>query len=129
MQNFNLDAGSYLCQTSAKALAMAEKEKKDKYLQPFLDCMCSFTPMVYYADGITGMEAIAAQQRLDLLLSDNLKQEYLEMCGLVKARMSLEIMRSNTFLLRGAREKEVYIHQIPDLADGAVMSLLMPWQG
>ena len=51
------------------------------------------------------------------------------MCGLLKARMSLEIMRSNTFLLRGAREKEVYIHQIPDLADGAVLSLLMPWQG
>ena len=50
----------------------------------------------------------------------------MEMCGLLKARISLEIMRSNTFLLRGAREKEVYIHQRPDLADGEVMSLLTP---
>ena len=30
MQIFSLDAGSYLRQTSAKALAAAEKEKKDK---------------------------------------------------------------------------------------------------
>ena len=29
---FNLDAGCYLCQTSTKALATAEKEKRDKYI-------------------------------------------------------------------------------------------------
>ena len=52
----------------------------------------------------------------------------MEMCGLLKARMSLEIMRSNTFLLRGAREKEVYIHQIPDLEYGAVIALLTLWR-
>ena len=34
---FNLDADSYLRQTSAKALATAEKKKKDKYLQPGLE--------------------------------------------------------------------------------------------
>ena len=38
MKIINLDAGSYLCQTSAKALVTEEKEKKDKYLYPCLEC-------------------------------------------------------------------------------------------
>ena len=42
----NLDAGSYLPQTSEKALATAEKDKKDKYLQPCLELRCTFIPMV-----------------------------------------------------------------------------------
>ena len=33
----NLDAGSYLRMTSEKALAKAEKEKKDLYLQACLE--------------------------------------------------------------------------------------------
>ena len=33
IQISNLDVGSYLRQTSEKALATAEKEKKNKYLQ------------------------------------------------------------------------------------------------
>ena len=51
----NLDAVSYLRQTSAKSLAMGEKEKKDNYLQPFLESRRSFTPIVYSTDGIPGM--------------------------------------------------------------------------
>ena len=51
------------------------------------------------------------------------------MCGFVRDLMSLAIVRYNTLLLRGARDKEAYIRQIPDLADGAVMSLLAPWRG
>ena len=78
--------------------------------------------MMYSADGIPGMEAIAAQQRLALLLSINLKREYSEMCGFIGDRMSLAIVRSNTLLLRGARYKEAYIQQIPNLEDGAVMA-------
>ena len=33
---FNLDAGSYLCMTPEKAIAKAEKEKKDLCLQACL---------------------------------------------------------------------------------------------
>ena len=32
MQSVNLDAGSYLIQTSAKALEKVDKEKKEKYI-------------------------------------------------------------------------------------------------
>ena len=57
----NLYAVSYLRQISAKAFVTAEKEKKDKYLQPYLERRRLFTPMVYSTDGIPGTEAGAAQ--------------------------------------------------------------------
>ena len=129
MQISNLNVGSYLCQTSSKALATAEKEKKDNYLLPCLYCRGYFNPMMYSSNRISGTEAVSAQQHLASLLSNNLKQEYSEMCVFVRARMSLAIMRSNTLILRGARYKEVYIRQRPYLEDGAVMSLLAPWRG
>ena len=76
----NLDAGSYLRMTPEKALAKAEKEKKDFYLQACLERRWNFTSMVYSADGIPGAEALAAQKRLDAILSYKLKREYSEMC-------------------------------------------------
>ena len=71
----NLDAGSYLYMTPEKALAKAEKEKKDLYLQACLERRKTLTPMVYYTDGITGEEALAAQKILAALLSYKLKRE------------------------------------------------------
>ena len=56
----NLDVGSYLCMTPEKALAKAEKEKKDLYLQACLELRRTFTPMVYSADGIPKAGALAA---------------------------------------------------------------------
>ena len=85
--------------------------------------------MVYSADGIRGVEALYAQKRLAALLSYKLNQESSEMCGFVKARMSLAIVRSNSLLLRGPHDKGARIRQIPELTDGAVMSLLTPWRG
>ena len=111
----NLDAGSYLRMKPEKALAKAEKENKDLYLQACLECRRTFTPMVYSADGIPGAEALAIQKRLAALLSYKLKKEYSEMCGFVWARMSLAIVMSNSLLLRGPRNK------------GA--ALLAPWSG
>ena len=49
---FNLDVGSYLRMTPEKALAKAVKKKKDLYLQACLECIRTFTPMVYSEDGI-----------------------------------------------------------------------------
>ena len=89
----NLDAGSYVRMTPEKALAKAEKEKKDLYLHSSLERRRNFTPMVYSTEGIPGSEALAAQKRLAALLSYKLKREYPEMCGFVRARMSLMIVR------------------------------------
>ena len=84
--------------------------------------------MVYSVDGIPGSEALAAQKRLAALLSYKLKREYSEMCGFVRARMSLAIVRSNSLLLHGPRYKGARIWQRPELTDGAVMALLAPWR-
>ena len=85
--------------------------------------------MVYSADRIPRAEALAAQKRLSALLSYKLKREYSEMCGFVRAQMSLAIVRSNSLLLRVPHEKGSRIWQQPELTDGAVMSLLAPWCG
>ena len=85
--------------------------------------------MVYSADRIPGAEALAAQKRLAALLSYKLKQEYSEMCGFVRARMSLAIVISNSLIIHGPHYKGARICQQPELKDGAVMSLLAPWRG
>ena len=121
----NLDAGSYLRMTPEKALAKEEKEKKDLYIQACLECIRTFTTMVYSADGISEAEAIAAQKRLAALLSYKLKREYYEMCGLVRARMSLAIVRSNSLLIHGPHNKGARIRKRPEMTDGAVMALLV----
>ena len=51
------------------------------------------------------------------------------MCGFVKARMSLAIVRSNRLLIRGPQDKGARIRKGPDMTDGAVMALLAPWRG
>ena len=79
--------------------------------------------------GIHGVEALAAKNRLAKLLSYKLKQKYLEICGFVRARMSLAIVRSNSLLLRGPCNKGARIRQQTELTDGAVMPLLTPWRG
>ena len=121
--------GFFLCMTPEKALAKAEKEKKDLYRQACLKRRRTFTTIVYYADGIPRAEALAAHKRLTALLSYKLKREYSEMCGFMRERMSLAILTSNSLLLRGPREKVVRIRQRPELTDGAVMALLAPWCG
>ena len=70
-----------------------------------------FTPMVYSADGIPVAEDLVTQKKLAVILSFNLNWEYAELCGFVRARMSLAIARSNILLLCGLQYKEVCIQQ------------------
>ena len=71
------------------------------------------TPMVYSTDEIPVSEALAVQKRLAALLSYKMKREYSEMCGFVRARMSLAIVRYNSMLLHGPRDKGARIWQRP----------------
>ena len=125
----NLDTGSYLHMTPKKALVKTERGKKYLYLQYFLDSRCYFTPVVYSANKIPEVEALAAQRRLAALLSFNLKLEYTELCGFVRERMSLEVVGYNILLLFGPQDKLLQVHQQLDLTYGAVMALLAPWRG
>ena len=85
--------------------------------------------MVYSTDVIPGVEVLAAQKRLAALLSYKLKREYSEMCGFVRAWMSLAIVISNSLLLRSTHNKGARIRQHPEVTDGVVMPLLAPWRG
>ena len=60
------------------------------------------------------------------LLSYNLKREYSEMCGFLKASMSLMIVRYNLLLPCCPQDKVALIRQRPELTDGSVMELLTP---
>ena len=93
MRIVNLDAGSYLLQTSENDLVTEEKGEKEKYPQPCLERRQFFNPIVYASDEIYGKETSAAHQCLAFLLSNKLKKGYSEMCGFVRARMSLAIVK------------------------------------
>ena len=73
----------------------------------------TFTLMVYSADGITRAEALDAQKRLAALLSYKMKRVYYDICGFVRARISLAIVRSNSLLLCGPRDKGARILDRP----------------
>ena len=60
MRIVNLDEVSYMCQTYVKSMETAEKENKDKYVQPCLYPRRTFTPMVYSMDEISVTEAVDA---------------------------------------------------------------------
>ena len=64
----NLNGGSCLCMMPEKAPAKAKKEKKDLYLHACLEHRLTFNPMVYSANRIPGVEALAAQKILAALL-------------------------------------------------------------
>eukprot|EP00957_Ditylum_brightwellii_P190475 14499083-Ditylum_brightwellii.AAC.2 len=61
-------------------------------------------PMVFSANGMPGEEAIAAMKCMTSHLAAKMDREYSEMCGYVRSRMALAIVRTNTLLLRGARD-------------------------
>ena len=69
-----------------------------------------------------------AQKRFAKLISYKLKREYSEMCGFVRARMSLTIVRSYSLLLCGPTDKGAHIQQRPQLTDGVVMALPASWR-
>ena len=78
---------------------------------------------MFYSDNrIPEVEALAAQNRLAALLSYKLKQEYSEICDFVRARMSLAIVRSNSLLLRGPRDKGAQVN--PAVVRGTHRSLV-----
>ena len=124
-----LDAETYRKRDWRKVLAGAEKSKKDKHLQPCLDRRRHFTPMVYSADGIAATEARAAEKRLARHMSTKLKREYSEMVNFVRSRMSLAIVRYNSWMLRGARDTEAWVYRRrPVMEDGTAISLMGEWR-
>jgi hypothetical protein len=111
----------------AKLLKQAEEEKKSKHLEACQERRRHFTPLVYSVDGMAGSETKAAEKRLAALLACKWKRDYSEMVGYVRARMAMSIVRSNTLLLRGTRERRKTVRAF--IEDGAAMRAWQTWNG
>ena len=85
----------------AKVLKRQEKEKKDKYLADCLARRLHFTPLVFSVDGWRRGEADAAAKWLASLLW---KRSFSEVCGFVRSRLLIALVRSTSMCLRGARD-------------------------
>jgi hypothetical protein len=98
------DAPSYRGQDPHKVLAKHEKEKKDKYVEHCVARRRTFTPLVFSVDGLRGEEASAATKKLASRLSAKWKRTYSQVCGFVRSRLSITLVRTTSQCLRGARD-------------------------
>jgi hypothetical protein len=106
MRITDTDARSYRKKEFAKVLEQHEKEKKDKYLQNCLEMRKDFTPMIFSVDGIAGREARNAEKRLATHLAGKWKREYSQMVYYVRVRMAIAVVRANSLLIRGSRDRQ-----------------------
>jgi hypothetical protein len=87
----------------SKVLLRHEKEKKNKYGDLCIARRRTFTPLVFSVDGLQGKEAAAASKRLASCLAAKWKRSYSEICGFVRSRLSIALVRSSSRCLRGDR--------------------------
>jgi hypothetical protein len=113
-------------QKPARVLAKCEHAKKNKHLVPCLERRRDFTPLVYSVDGMAGRETKMAEKRLASQLAWKWKKEYSEMVGYVRTKMCLAVLRANTLLIRGSRERRSRAR--PHLDDGAAMAGWRHWR-
>ncbi len=96
--------GSYRRSHHKVVLDNQEKEKKKKYNDACLQSRRNFTPLVFSVDGAMGTETRAATRRLAALLAGKWKRAYSELCGYVRSRISIALVRATTQCLRGPRD-------------------------
>jgi hypothetical protein len=94
----------------AKVLLRHEKEKKDKYGALCIARRRTFTPLVFSIDGLLGKEAKAASKRLASILAGKWKRSYSELCGFVRSRLSIALIRSSSRCLRADRNPTHRFH-------------------
>jgi len=63
-------------------------------------------PLVYSVDGIAGKETKGAEKRLAAHLAKTRQRPYSQMVQYVKARMAIAVVRANSLLIRGSRNKD-----------------------
>ena len=117
-QILHTDARGYSATTSANNLEATARFKKRKYLAACLEQRRSFMPLIYSSDGMAAKESKAFEKRVAALLSAKWNRSYSEMCGWVRSRMCLAVVRSNSQKLRGSRTRKAWR---PDITDGAAL--------
>ena len=117
------DAKSYISRDPLAILAQHEKAKKKKYLQPCLAQRRHFSPFVASCDGLLGKEADRLLKRLSLRIAEKSGKTYSRVCGIVRARLSIAIVRATHLCLRGSRIPTTSMSCRPSWLDGAGLEL------
>ena len=120
----NTDAKSHMSKAPEKCLHEAERGKERMYLAACLHQRRNFSPFVASVDGLLGVEATATLKRLSSRLSTKWKQPYSKMCGYVKSRIAITLVRATHLCIQ---EHQVPTHRIsvqrPQWEDGAGKNL------
>jgi hypothetical protein len=94
-------------------LSRHEEEKKKKYLEHCVRQRKHFTPLVFSVDGLMGVECDAARKRLASLLATKWKRTYSQVCGFVRSRLAIALVRSSSRCLRWDRNPSIRKSQMP----------------
>ena len=122
------DAKSHRHKAPSAVLRQHEREKIRKYKKACLERRRDFTPLCYTADGMAGREARNAERRLGSHLAEKWERPNSQIVFYVRSLMSFAIVRANSLLIRGSREKRT--HRIrPFIEDGPGMSNWRSWSG
>ena len=96
------------------------------YLQSCLQMQKDFTPLVYSVDGIAGREAHNAERKLATHLAAKWGWKYSEMVFYIRVRMALLVVRANSLLIWGSRDRERA--SCPQIVDGSAMLDWQTWE-
>ena len=102
MRVVNTDFLSYFKKAPDKFLHKAEKGKKTMYLEDCLQKRWHFSPIVASVDGLLGVEATAILKRIASCLATKWKQSYSKMCGYVKSRIAINLVRATHRCIQGS---------------------------
>ena len=96
----DLDNPSQRGSDAKKTLARHEREKKAKYLEACKHNRQHFTPLVFSIDGFLGSECNAAVKCVSLLIAKKWNRTYSQVCGFVRSRLCIALVRSSSCCLR-----------------------------
>ena len=100
----DMDATLYQDQDPQKVLATQEWAKKKKHLNNCLEVCKEFTPLVFSADGLRGVEVDAAYKHVTALLASQCSQPYSTVCGYVQSQLALALAWVTTMCLHGSQD-------------------------
>ena len=124
MHVVNTYAKYHLAKTPEKCLQESERANKKIYLKACLQQRRHFSIFIASIDGLMGEEATSTLKRIASRLETKWRQTYSRMCGYIKSRATITLVRSTHPCIRGFR---VTVHKIsvhiPKREDGAALNL------
>ena len=116
------DCKSHIDVEPSKVLSRHEKEKKKRYSKACTDAHLHFTPLVFSVDGLEGSECSAARKKLASKLSAKWNRQFSQICGFVRSRMALTLVRAASRCFRGNRAPRQRVGTL-DWASGSSIKL------